>query len=700
MISRPLVPTMALAALRCMTVATIWFGILPAVEDDPVRVHKVVLFSSGVGYFEHDGSITGNATCELNFTAEQLNDLLKSLVLEDLNGGHVGSVEYPSLDPIAKTLASFEVDISGNPSLADLLSQLRGAEVVAVRGADTFTGTVLGVESHVVALSDTNDRTEQVWELNLLTDGAVRQLHLGDISSLTFTDKKLQDELTKALGALSQARNQDKKPIQIHFDGQGQREVRVGYVIETPVWKTSYRLILPDRAGGNGQLQGWAIVENQTDEDWTGISLSLVSGRPISFIENLSQPLYVPRPVVEPDLFASLRPQNYDGGMAARDGAVFGERKAGGRQLDNGAAIMAMAGAPAAPAAQASTNDAYFAAVGSAQPMDVTRSIQAAAQADQLGGVTSFTVPSVTLPRQRSAMLPIVTAPVAIEAVSIFNAQALANHPLVGALITNTTGNNLLQGPVTVLDAKGYRGDATIDNLPPGDHRLISFAIDIPVKADATSQNSDRTIASGSIIDGILQLSVKQVNSQTYQFDNGATDDRVIVIEHPLMAGWDLTETVAPFEKTATLYRWKLPVPAGKSADFTVKQQQIQSERYAILDMDLPSIDVYLKNGAISKTVKDALGKAAALRDELATIQRAIDDHKTTLASIAEDQNRIRENMQTVQQTSQLYQRLESKLNAQETDVETKQKELDDLQTSLEMKRQVLNDYLSHLNLQ
>jgi len=694
MISRPLVRTMALAALRCMTVATVWVGVLPAVEDDPVRVHKVVLFSSGVGYFEHDGSITGNATCELNFKTEQLNDLLKSLVLEDLNGGHVGTVEYPSLDPIAKTLASFEVDISGNPSLAELLSQLRGAEVVAVRGADTFTGTVLGMESHVVALSDKNDRTEQVWDLNLLTDGVVRQLHLAEISSLTFTDKKLQDELTKALGALSQARNQDKKPIQIHFDGQGQRQVRVGYVIETPVWKTSYRLILPDKTGGNGQLQGWAIVENQTDEDWTGISLSLVSGRPISFIENLSQPLYVPRPVVEPELFASLRPQNYDGGMVAKDGAMVGDRKAE-RQM-GGADMEAAAAAPAAPASE----NAVFAAAGSFQAMDVTRSIQAAAQADQLGGVTSFTVPSVTLPRQRSAMLPIVTAPVAIEAVSIFNVQALANHPLVGALITNTTGNNLLQGPVTVLDAKGYRGDATIDNLPPGDHRLISFAIDIPVKADATSQNSDRTIASGSIIDGILQLSVKQVDSQTYQFDNGASDDRVIVVEHPLLTGWDLTETVPPFEKTPTLYRWKVAVGAGKSVDFTVKQQQIQSERYAILDMDLPSIEVYLKNGAIAQSVKDALAKAAAMRTELATIQRGIDDHKSTLTSIAEDQNRIRENMRTVPQSSQLYERLETKLNAQETDVETKQKELDDLQTSLEAKRQALNDYLSHLNLQ
>ena len=135
-------------------------------------------------------------------------------------------------------------------------------------------------------------------------------------------------------------RDQDKKPVTINFTGDGERHVRIGYVVETPVWKTSYRLILPAGAQDKPKIQGWAIVENQTDNDWNGVQLSLVSGRPISFIQDLYQPLYIPRPVVQPELYVSLTPQQYDGGIAAgkpagqfgrgRDGQKCGHAPAGG----------------------------------------------------------------------------------------------------------------------------------------------------------------------------------------------------------------------------------------------------------------------------------------------------------------------------------------------------------------------------------
>src|SRR5947208_8154278 len=93
-----------------------------------VPVKEVVLFSSGVGYFEHFGAVRGDGSTELRFKTNQINDILKSLVLQDLDGGQVTTVTYPSQDPIAKTLKSFQVDITANPPLADLLNQLRGAK--------------------------------------------------------------------------------------------------------------------------------------------------------------------------------------------------------------------------------------------------------------------------------------------------------------------------------------------------------------------------------------------------------------------------------------------------------------------------------------------------------------------------------------------------------------------------------------------
>ena len=209
-----------------------------------VPVKAVVLYSSGVGYFEHFGTVQGDGSTQLNFKTKQINDILKSLILQDLDGGKVSTITYPSQDPIAKTLASFQVNISSNPPLADLLNQLRGAKVSVGFLSETRSGVVMGVEKRPLLLMPGSPPVDS-WILNLLDGATIRQMELNKINDVKIEDAKLQEEMSRALVALSQARDQDKKPVSISFNGQGERRVRVGYVVETPVWKTSYRLILP-----------------------------------------------------------------------------------------------------------------------------------------------------------------------------------------------------------------------------------------------------------------------------------------------------------------------------------------------------------------------------------------------------------------------------------------------------------------------
>ena len=254
-----------------------------------IPVQKIVLFSSGVGYFEHMGSVVGNSSTELRFKTNQINDILKSLVLQDLGGGKVGTVVYPSQDPLAKTLRSFQIDLSNNPSLAELLTQIRGSQVQVTIQAEHLQGTVLGLEKKQKLLSD--KQIIEVWVLNLVAGGTVRSVPLDEVQHVELEDSQLQEELHKALLALAQARDQAKKPVVITFEGTGDRRVRVGYIIETPIWKTSYRLLLPERPEEPAKIQGWAIVENQTENDWNNAQLSLVSGRPISFVQELYTPL-------------------------------------------------------------------------------------------------------------------------------------------------------------------------------------------------------------------------------------------------------------------------------------------------------------------------------------------------------------------------------------------------------------------------
>ena len=160
-----------------------------------------MLFSSGVGYFEHSGIVHGNGSTELRFKTSQINDILKSITLQDQDGGRVGAITYPSQDPIAKTLRSFQVDITKNPTLGELLNQLRGARVTIQLQGGTLTGTILGVETR----RKPQDKGEpvEVSVLNLLTGATIRAVELQSIRSLSLDDPQLQEELTKALTALT-----------------------------------------------------------------------------------------------------------------------------------------------------------------------------------------------------------------------------------------------------------------------------------------------------------------------------------------------------------------------------------------------------------------------------------------------------------------------------------------------------------------
>ncbi len=236
------------------------------------------------------------------------------MVLQDFGDGKISTINYGSKDPVTKTLKTFSIDLTAQPTLADLLKQIRG-ETVQIETPQSVTGSIIGVERRKVKIG--KDESAEVDFLNLLTADGLRSISLDNVSRIKLTNEKLNAELQQALAVLATGHDTDKKTVTLNFLGKGKRPVRVGYVQESPIWKTSYRLVLKGKA--EPFLQGWAIVENTTEQDWNHVGLTLVSGRPISFVMDLYQPLFVSRPVVVPELYASLRPQTYDQDLAGRE---------------------------------------------------------------------------------------------------------------------------------------------------------------------------------------------------------------------------------------------------------------------------------------------------------------------------------------------------------------------------------------------
>mgnify|MGYP001198484926 CR=1 FL=1 len=683
--------------------------------NDPLPLRRITLYRSGVGFFHREGLVQGAADLQLRFRTEQINDILKSMVLLDLDGGRIASVSYGSKDPISRRLASFGINIADNPSMADLLGRLRGSEVAVVSADGNITGTILGVEVRPTVIPSPGGGNPAVVNqphLSLVTRTGIRTIPIPSITSFELTDPDLAAELTKALAALAEYRAETAKTVNISLDGpQGQdRRIVAAYVHEMPIWKTSYRLILTEseggaRAGGTATLQGWAIVENTTDEDWRDVSLSLVSGRPVSFEMDLYEPLYLDRPDIPVPVVAGVMPRSYQGEADLKLGVAVDRAMA--RQKAE--ALRHSMPAPASAPAQADA--AAYVVHLSAEDM-ANYAAQSQAQAGEVGEVFQYQLATpVTIERQQSAMLPILTAAIPARRVSIFSLADGSDHPMRGVEITNparggdAAGLQLLPGPIAVFDGPAYAGDATISHIPPGDKRLLAYAVDLDVAA-ITKPEQTSTITRLRIVDGLIEQTMKLRSSTVYGFENKDTSrPRTILVEHPRMNGWDLVEPRPKDEgdrpgTTKDFYRFELDVGPGASGTLPVVLERTERQSIAVTSLDLPTVLAYHKQGKLSDKVLEAFRTVAAKQTAINESERAIAEIDREIASISQDQNRIRSNMSSVDRTSDLYRRYVTKLSEQEGRLETLQANRAERQATLESQRTDLNNYLRGLNVE
>jgi methyl-accepting chemotaxis protein len=248
------------------------------------------------------------------------------------------------------------------------------------------------------------------------------------------------------------------------------------------------------------------------------------------------------------------------------------------------------------------------------------------------------------------------------------------------------------------LDGGTYAGDARIDDLPPGQERLLSYGIDQTILVNSTANKTDSSLTTGKIVKGVLHLTYKDVFAQEYVAENKGEHDKTLIIEHPLRKGWKLVEPGKADETTDKLYRFKGVAPVGKATKLIVREEHTRGEAIAIMPMDGSAIESYIKAGEISQPVKDALAKAAQLKAALVDTQRQITERQQRIQQITAEQNRIRDNMKTVAQNSDYYNRLLKKLDEQETTLEKLQAEVQGLQKEADQQRKALEDYLGGLN--
>jgi hypothetical protein len=646
-----------------------------ASAQDLLPVTRVVLYRSGVGYIERFGRISGNATLTLAMRESQMNDLLKSLILVDFDGGQILPAQYTPRDPLERTLSAFAVQLSDNPSMSVLLTRLRGAPVEIQTDKETLQGTVLSVETREEAASEVVVKRAYV---NLMTNPAMRSVPLDAIVSLRVRDERLQQEMQNALAAIATRLDNTRKTVELRFSGQGTRRVLVGYLTEMPLWKMTYRLALS--ANEPPLLQGWAIVENTTDEDWRNVRLELVSGRPVSFIQNLYEPIYPKRPTVRTQTDQALLPNTAE--MA----------------MDLAPEELAKCEAPGAPLACERVPGFGGASPFLSAPLAMRESVIEMAQGQERGALFDYRIQQpVTILRQQSALVPVVNRTVEAQAVSLYNPANHPRHPFFGVKLTNTTDLTLMEGPVTVYLDGAYGGDAQLETLEPKGERILTYALDLGIEVVQERAFTSQVI-SVKITNGVLQQRLEQRMENLYRLTSRDDKPRTVLVEQPYQDGWELVEP-AKFERTPTFYRFPVEVQPRKTATLRVVQKRTDQESFALLEGNEDTIRILAQNQQISEPIRQALNSILNRRRAIRNIEAQIRQQEARIKSITDDQARIRENMRALDRNSDLYRQYVQKLAQQEREIEQARAEIERLQEQRARAQRELSDYIAGLNL-
>lgn len=662
---------------------------LPAVavqdEAQDLPITAITLYRSGVGSFERVGQINGDANVYLRVDQGQLNDLLKSLVVLDGGGGTVGAISYGSREPIERRLASFGVNLADNPSMAELLGRLRGARVKVQAADSTATGTITSVEAVQRA---EGDKAVQTYAVTIFTGAGIKRIDLDDIINLEFLDQRLKNDIERALEILAQERDENIRTVEVSTTGDGERQLLVSYVHEMPVWKPAYRLVLNER--NEPILQAWAIVENTTEEDWRQIDLSLVASQPVGFTMDLQTPLFAQRPDIPVPAGAMARPKLYAGGEMLR----LEQREMGD------AALRPRFREPPAPAAEsrsAGRGGSMSLALDSEAFFDSAASMAAAVQVGE--SVVLRIENPIDLDRQQSAMIPMLTERVDARKISIYTPSE-GGQPMLGVELTNTTTAPLINGPVAVYDG-AYAGDAMVGFVPMKAERMLAYAVDMDLKAQQ-AQNSSSSRATYRITNGYLQTSYVRTITNTFTLRNEAQKQRTVIIEHQPMPGWNLIEPTNGAKSDDGKVRFERSVDAGKKIDLKVTERRTETSRYGLVDSDLPNLieQITHGNGQASDKLIAALQEGAKLNKNVADLRGKLTRITQQVSAIQGDQGRIRQNMQAIDKTTDLYRRYLNTLTEQEDQLASLNTEAEQTRKAIEQAEAERRAYFEKLSVE
>jgi len=587
-----------------------------------IPVKQIILYKHGIGYFEREGVVAAGEEARLDFKTSDMNDVLKSLTVADNSGGRVAGIRYDSNETLDQRLGRYPFKIGNQERLSAFLDNIKGAHIELKSAEHTASGAILGARA-MEESGDAGKRLVHEQVTLLLDSGDVANYDLAAVASLRLLDPHLQEQLKQYLQTLAQAQSREKRGVYIDSAGDSSRQLRISYISPTPIWKSSYRLALE---GASSILEGWAIVDNTTDDDWNNVKLSVVSGRPISFISLLYTPRYGQRQVAELPEDRAAGPVVYAGSVDSVSQKVQG---AIGGLLPN----VAVTKAPVP--------------IALAQSVEVQASSVEGATGAALGELFEYNFAKpITIKKNQSAMLPFLQDKVAARKLLIYTERD-GEHPVNAAEVVNNTAKTLDGGPITVYDAGAYAGEALFETLKAGDKRLIGYAVDYGTRITTAFDSSQQTIREIHVKDGSLQLRYAERQTRNYTIRNVDAKPKALIVQQEGLGQYSVLSP-KPAQRTATAYRFEVNLPANGSQTLKVEQERTTENLTEILSSTPDFLAVIVENKELSERGKKQLQGILDLKRRLAATEASLNAAKSQTTELTEDQTRLRQNIDSL----------------------------------------------------
>jgi len=646
-----------LGILLCCLVSTpvLW-------AQQPLAITRVLLYKNGMAHIVRTGQLT--APVNLTFHPEDMNDVLKSFTAWNPDTNELYSVGYTAGIPSSHVLSRFPFNMTGpDTGLGGFLLQVKGADVRLDHQGRTLEGTLVTVQQMDHATAPQTSSADHRLTV-LLRDGALQSVWLSDVRSVELVDPQLREQLRSYLGVLAAGRQDVTREVSV-YPVPSPGPIRVSYLQQFPLWKTSYRV---DLEGNESRIQGWAQIDNPTGEAWENVTVSLVSGAPVSFVMNLYDPLYTTRTMVPVPGGLVAAPRQYEAAVSADLGSAGGQSQA--RLLVDGMRIAAGggrgSGVPGGVAGgvvvdRAEVMRSTAAPAPGFEPADAVR----------VEDFYEYTFPfAVRLGSRQSALLPFLQKTMPVERLSIFNARADRGNPRLGARIENTTDIPFEPGPVTFFQEARYTGEAVLNYLPRGEKALVSYGVDYDIQMASRQQSQPETTVRTTVSKGIATLFMESVLTTTYEIRNRGTDAKTLIVEHPRLSDRAL-KGLAPFETTEGFHRFRVALTPRQATTLPVAEIVGRQTRIALTDLTRPQLALFASQET-PQNIRERLGQIVDLQEQLSSMRSAVAATQADIEILFRDQERLRENLKALRdgtEEQQLRSRYLAQLQKQEDEI-------------------------------